>query len=281
MTTDATEGHDWGKSDFEDVYDRPDPRAYFTRLRPLDYRIPHHAQPVYRALAEERARRAPSRPPGAVVDLCCSYGVNAALLNHDLTLADLYAHYTSPDVAALTTEELARRDREFYAARRRADAVPVVGVDASPRAVAYARDVGLLDAAFAVDLETADACPDLARALGNAWLITVTGGLSYIGPRTFDRVLAHAPRDVQVAAFALRTVDYGPIAGVLRDHGLVSETSPELHPQRRFTDEDEQRRTVARVTALGMDPAGYEAEGYYYARYYHSRPAEPLAPLAP
>ncbi|GHG61365.1 hypothetical protein [Streptomyces griseocarneus] len=277
MTADAGEGHGWGKSGFEDVYDRPDPRAYFTRLRPLDYRIPHHAQPVYRALVEERARRARSRPPAAVVDLCCSYGVNAALLNHDLTLADLYAHYTSPEAATLTTAELTRRDKEFYAAHRRADAVPVIGVDVSSRAVGYARDVGLLDDAFAVDLETDDACPGLARALGNAWLITVTGGLSYIGPRTFGRVLAHAPRDVRVAAFALRTVDYGPIAAVLRDHGLVTETSAELHPQRRFTDDAEQRRTVDRLTALGMDAAGYEAEGYYYARYHYSRPVEDVA----
>ncbi|MFB6812383.1 hypothetical protein [Streptomyces sp. NPDC056387] len=80
-----------GMTSFDDVYGLPDPRGHFGRLGPYGYQTPGHAQPVFRALAGELP---PERR--AVLDLCCSYGIDAALLNHDLTLDDLYAHYTSP-----------------------------------------------------------------------------------------------------------------------------------------------------------------------------------------
>src|ERR1700754_3826918 len=34
-----------GKADFTQIYDRPDPRAYYATLGPLDYRIPELAPP--------------------------------------------------------------------------------------------------------------------------------------------------------------------------------------------------------------------------------------------
>lgn len=270
MTADAPGRR--GMSSFEEIYDRPDPRAYFARLAPLDYRIPHHAQPVFRAAVAELARRRPGVPV-TVVDLCCSYGINAALLNHDVTLSDLYDRYTDPATAGLSRAELVAADREFYAARRRPDAVPVVGVDVSPQAVTYAADAGLLDAAFAENLEAGPASAALAAALAPADLVTVTGGLSYIGPRTFDAVLTAARGRVRTVAFAVRPVDYRPVADVLRRHGLVTRTSELTYPQRRFTGPEERRNTLERVRAAGLDPAGREAEGYYHAALHVSRPA--------
>ncbi|MFF9849425.1 hypothetical protein [Streptomyces litmocidini] len=46
-----------------------------------------------------------------------------------MTLQELYEHSTSPQVAPLTTAELIKEDRRYYAARRRTDAVPVIGLD--------------------------------------------------------------------------------------------------------------------------------------------------------
>ncbi|MFI1973285.1 hypothetical protein [Streptomyces cinnamoneus] len=267
----------WGKSSFEDVYRRPDPRPYFTRLAPLRYQIPHHAQPVFRHALAARATAHPGAPV-TVVDLCCSYGINAALLNHHVTLRDLYDRYTGPDTTGLSTEELLASDKEFYAARRRADAVPVVGVDASPEAVAYAVAVGLLDAAFAENLETAPAGEALNEALASAALITVTGGLSYIGPRTFDAVLTPNRRTAWVTAFAVRPTDYRPVADVLRRHGLTTGTSARTYRQRRFTDAAEHQRILARLQAAGLDPNGKEADGYYHAALHESRPGNGFSP---
>ncbi|KPI32344.1 hypothetical protein OV450_6982 [Actinobacteria bacterium OV450] len=255
-----------GMTSFDDIYGLPDPRGYFGRLRPYGYQTPGHAQPVFRALAGELP---PERR--TVLDLCCSYGINAALLNHDLTLDDLYAHYTSPRAAGLTTAELMSADREFYAARRRRDAVRAVGVDVSRPALEYAVAVGLLDEGHCVDLETTDPGERLRRSAAVTGLITVTGGTSFLTERTFARLLTAAGRPVPVAAFVLRTHDYRPIAGCLESYGLTVERAGTTRPQRRFTDVREQRLAVAGVTALGEDPAGKESAGYFHTRLHLAR----------
>ncbi|MFF4289438.1 hypothetical protein ACFY0R_29640 [Streptomyces sp. NPDC001633] len=283
---------------FDDLYDQPDPRAYFRVLGALDYRTPHHAQGVFRrllraAVAAAPKDRAAGRRPATVLDLCCSYGINAALLNHDVTLAELAAHYTSAAAAGLSTAQLIERDRQFYAARRRPDAVPVVGIDIAAPAIGYARAVGLLDAAFAENLETTEPSPALRRALGGLRLITVTGGASFLSARTFRSLLATDAarkdgRDLPwVAAFVLRTGSYRPIADGLARLGLTTEKdTTRTYPQRRFTDADEQEYAVAAVTAAGDDPSGKESLGHFHTALYVSRPAaqaaaQPLSTLLP
>ncbi|MGN5381337.1 hypothetical protein ACQ4WX_41685 [Streptomyces lasalocidi] len=268
----GTEGTAGGKARFDDIYGRPDPRPYFGRLAPLEYEIPHHAQPVFRQAAARRAALDDARTGrSAVLDVCCSYGINAALLNHDVTLAQMYERYTSPDRQALSTAELKASDKAFYAARRRPDAVPVFGLDVSAPAVRYAQDVGLLDAAFTDDLEQGSPGPGLSRALAEVGLITLTGGGTYVTARTFTALLDGARRPVWVSAFVLRTVSYRPIARTLAAHGLnTTVDASRTYPQRLFTDEREQRYAIAAVRALGADPAGREESGRFYCLLHES-----------
>ncbi|MFB7915483.1 hypothetical protein [Streptomyces sp. NPDC056061] len=273
------EATDGGMTPFDDIYDQPDPRAYFRVLGPWEYRTPHHAQDVFRRVLDAcgNATDAPG-PPMTVLDICCSYGFNAALLNHHLTWDDLHDHYTSARAAALTTAELIDWDREFYAAHRRPDAVPVIGLDAAPRAIAYARAVGLLDEAFAENLESGPAGPDLCRAVRHTRLITITGGTSFLSPRTFRPLLENARGPVWVAAFALRTGSYRPIADCLEEFGLVTEKATgRTFAQRRFTGAQEQRYAVEAVTAAGEDPRGKESDGYFHTALYLSRSATDAA----
>ncbi|PZH02130.1 hypothetical protein C1I97_21870 [Streptomyces sp. NTH33] len=263
-----------GKSRFDDIYDRPDPRAYFSRLAPLEYEIPHHAQPVFRQVAAERAAVDDGRPRKSVVlDLCCSYGINAALLNHDVTLAEMYERYTSRTARTMSTAELIAWDKEFYAQRRRPDAVAVIGLDVSAPAVHYALAVGLLDAVFTDDLEQGPPSPRLSRALAEAGLITLTGGGSYVTARTFAALLDSVRRPMWVSAFVLRTVSYDPVVRTLAAHGLRTTVDPSrTYPQRRFTDVREQQYAIAAVRALGGDPAGREQAGRFHTLRYESRP---------
>ncbi|MER6149567.1 hypothetical protein [Streptomyces hirsutus] len=273
----GTEGARGGKSRFDDIYDRPDPRAYFRLLAPLEYEIPHHAQPVFRRVAAERAALDDGRPHRpTVLDVCCSYGINAALLNHDVTLAEMYERYTSPACRTMSTAELAARDKEFYAERRRPDAVPVFGLDVSAPAVHYALEVGLLDAAFTDDLEQGSPGPGLNRALAEVGLITLTGGGSYVTARTFTALLDGARRPVWISAFVLRTVSYQPIVRALAAHGLRTTVDvSRSYPQRLFTDERERQYAIAAVRALGGDPAGREEAGRFHTLHYESRPDTP------
>ncbi|MEU9012311.1 hypothetical protein AB0D12_21610 [Streptomyces sp. NPDC048479] len=272
MTGDRTSATP-GKTRFDDIYNQPDPRAYFRRLAPLEYEIPHQAQDIFRRTRADRAAVSGTGGPVTVLDLCCSYGINAALLNHDLTLAELYAHYTGAEAAALTPAELIERDKEFYASRRRADASPVIGLDAADRAVDYALAVGLLDEAYAENLEERPIGPHLRRAVADTGLITVTGGIGYITRRTFESLLESARSPVWVTAFVLRTVPYQPVISSLADYGLVTETDPsQTYPQRLFSDPAEKRNAIEQVLLLGHDPAGLEADGRYYTQLYQSRP---------
>ncbi|MEV6560505.1 hypothetical protein AB0M22_32625 [Nocardia sp. NPDC051756] len=174
---------------FDDIYDQPDPRAYFRALAAYEYRTPHHAQRIFRrAVAARRARTADP----TVLDICCSYGINAALLNYDLTLNDLYAHYLSPQAAALTTAEPIDWDRVFYTAHRRPDAVPILGLDIAANAFAYARAVGLLNEGFTENLETSAPIAALLEAIRRTQLITITGGPSFLSASTFHPLLPRA-----------------------------------------------------------------------------------------
>ncbi|MEU5951297.1 hypothetical protein [Streptomyces sp. NPDC047525] len=262
-----------GKTRFDDIYNQPDPRAYFRTLAPLQYEIPHQAQDVFRRTLAQRSAVRGTGLPVTVLDLCCSYGINAALLNHDLTLEELYAHYTSDEAAALTRGELIESDKEFYASRRREDAVPVIGLDTAENATRYALEVGLLDEAYAENLERHPPSDELRRAVGRVGLITVTGGIGYITHHTFGALLDATRVPVWVSAFVLRTVPFTEILTVLDAHGLATETDPErTYPQRLFSDPGEQSSAVDQVLKAGDDPTGLEADGRYYTRLYQSRP---------
>ncbi|MFF7457060.1 hypothetical protein [Kitasatospora sp. NPDC008115] len=276
---------------FDEIYDRPDPRSYFGVLGALEYRTPHHAQGVFRGLlgpAGLSGGRGPAGGPRAtVLDVCCSYGINAALLNHAVTLEDLRERYTSPQVARLTTAELIESDRAYYAARRRPDAVPVVGLDISAPAIAYGRAVGLLDEGFVENLETAAPSPELYRATRGTRLITLTGGASFLSARTFRPLLEGMAQPSWVAAFVLRTGSYRPIADGLVPLGLVTEKdTSRTYPQRRFTDPAERDFAIAAVAAAGDDPRGKETDGRFHAALHLTRPAaeaaaRPLRTLLP
>ncbi|MFI1203216.1 hypothetical protein K2224_36135 (plasmid) [Streptomyces sp. BHT-5-2] len=280
MTHTTSTGTDWGKAHFEAIYNCPDPRRYFGTLQPLEYQIPHHGQAVFRALADALQRRRGDRPPLRVVDLCCSYGVNAALLNHRLTLDDLYDRYTGGGPGAPAGDALARADRAFYAGLRRPGAARVTGIDAAGHAVGYAVAAGLLDDGFAENLEADAPSPQLCRTLDGTDLITVTGGVGYITARTFGRLVDCVTAPPWVAAFVLRTVSYRPVSALLARAGLVTERlTTRTFRQRRFADEAERRAAFEALAARGLTTGGKEADGFYHAELYVSRPAADVAAL--
>lgn len=261
-----------GKADFDDIYGRPDPRAYYSRLGSYDYEIPQHGKTVFQQILEVLPTDNPT-----VVDLCCSYGVNAALLKHDIELDELYDHYCSPDVAGLTSDALAQYDRQFYSDRRVPDAPEVIGLDAAAPAIEYALGVGLLDHGASEDLETRDPSPGLASAMSQTDLVTVTGGIGYVTERTFDRLLGCTDPDRRpwVASLCLRTVPFEPIAECLESHGLVTEHLEDVSfPQRRFATQEEQESALSALARRGLSPEGREAEGSYFVDVYLSRPVD-------
>ncbi|MDQ6840430.1 MAG: hypothetical protein M3137_19370 [Actinomycetota bacterium] len=277
-----------GKANFDSVYNGHDPREYYAELGSLGYEIPHHGQQLFSALLDAQAAQRGEGEP-TVLDLCCSYGVNAALLRCDLTMDDLVSHYRSPDVAALSAEELTELDRGYYADHLLSDPPSVAGLDVSDRAIGYAEKVGLLQHGAVENLEEAPPSPDLARVVGEADLITVTGGVGYITAKTFAHLFDARDGGATpwLAAFTLRRFSYHDIADVLAERGLTTERLlGRTFPQRRFSCDEERDFTLRHLDESGLDVTGKEADGSFHTEFYLSRPAaevaeRPLAELLP
>jgi len=275
-----------GKADFDHIYDRPDPRDYFRTLGQLDYEIPQQAQPVFQSLvtALRSGDGGDGDKPLRILDVCCSYGINAALLRCEVSMTELFARYSNVALDELSTAELTEADKAYYQQRFRRDDVQVSGLDAAGKAVAYGCQVGLLDSGWTENLEADDPSRGLTEHLESMDLITTTGGVGYITERTFDRVVKARPGRPApwVAAFVLRMYSYDRISATLAEHGLVTERLTGVSfPQRQFAGEAEQEATVRQVRKRGLDTAGLEDAGRYYADFYLSRPtADAVEPLA-
>jgi hypothetical protein len=267
-----------GKASFDHIYNLRDPREYFRTLWTLDYRAPQNGYPLFSTLVQATRRDGSGSEEVRVVDLCCSYGINGALLKYDVTLDDLYERYRSEELASLSSEELAAADAEFYGSRKRETPPRVVGVDAAENAVSYARRAGLIDGGFAENLEEDEPTDALRKAVSKTDLLIVTGGVGYVWERTFDRLLGCITEEgdvAWVATFPLRMVDYRPIAKVLSNYGLVTEKlSNHTFAQRRFVNTKEQEYVLHELASMGIDPDGKEATGRYHTDFYLSRPPD-------
>src|SRR5690606_11792823 len=137
----------------------------------------------------------------------------------------------------------------------------VIGLDVAGNAVDYAVEVGLLDRGVVANLEEEEPTPEVAKAIGAADLVTVTGGIGYVTERTFDKLLGCSESDHKpwVAALCLRTVPFEPIAECLAGQGLVTEQLDGVtFPQRRFTDANEREYALRELEAMGIEPDGRE-----------------------
>jgi hypothetical protein len=258
------------KANFDDIYTQPDPRRYYNVLSRLDYQIPRRALPVFQAVLEASRRDGHNR---TVLDVCCSYGINSVQLFAPDDSQSAAAWYAGRDAARLSTAELAEADRRRYAGRQ--GGLTVLGLDASAPAIGYARRAGLLTWGWAEDLETRDASPELVAGIMDVGLIISTGGVGYVGRRTFGRMLraVRDPENLWLAIFVLRVFDYTPIADLLGSYGLVTENLGMTFRQRRFADDAEQQAAIHDVRRRGLDPAGKEASGWYHAECFLTRPA--------
>lgn len=257
------------KACFDEVYDAPDPRAYFTALGRLDYQIPSQAKPVFRAVM-----RAMGRDRIDVLDIGCSYGVNAALLRYDLEFETLVDRYDRPEMAQRSTAEVILDDAAHFAGLREETPMRFVGLDVAAEAAGYAKAVGLIDAAVVANLEDRPLTEAEAALVEGADLIITTGAIGYVTRRTFARLLdARRGAPPWVAAFALRQYPFDEIAEALAARALDTATLEDrLFPQRAFQDAEEAEGAIAAVRAAGRDPEGVETRGGYFAEFHLAAP---------
>lgn len=271
------------KANFSQIYNLPDPRAYFSVLHRFGYVVPGEARPVLaRVIEAVRERRHLS--PVSVLDFGCSYGVNAALLKFGLTLDELYGHYDCPRLRDLSPQQVLEEDVAFFRPRADSDGIRMIGADIAERAVAYGCAAGLLDASVTENLEEDEPSAETAAKLEGVDLIATTGCVGYVSERSFRRILRciRTRAAPWVASFVLRIFPYEEIAAALAAFGLETEKlEGRTFVQRRFVDRDERHYALRTLEDLGVDPAGKEADGRYHAEFFLSRPPADIraAPL--
>jgi len=266
------------KANLDHIYDQPDPRNYFRELSKLDYAIPDLAKPIFQTLISHLRHR--ENGTIHVLDLGCSYGINAALLKYDLSMSELYQHWGNRALIASTLEEVVAHDRHFMGNLDEPDDIEVVGIDLAASAIAFARNAGLLDEELVINLET-DPLPEAAKEkLAPIDLVTSTGCVGYVTEKSFDRLLPAITQGQMpwMGNFVLRLFPFDAIEESLSEWGYVTEKlEGQTFAQRHFSSDDEQEQVLEQLCERGIDPAGQESEGSLLAEFYLSRPAEDVA----
>lgn len=268
------------KANMDHIYNQTDPRAYFRELKKLDYAIPQVAKPVFQKLIAALQQRRDDTIH--VLDLGCSYGVNAALLKHDLSMDELYDHWGQNTASDVTSETIIARDQRYFAECGEPEDIEVVGLDVADKAISYGEEVGLLDESIAANLETDSLSAAAKEELAPVDLVTSTGCVGYVTEKSFDRLLpAISPgQKPWFANFVLRLFPFDDIEECLNGWGYVTEKlENRTFFQRRFASTEEQEQVIEQLRDHGVDPQGLEAEGDLLAEFYLSRPEKEAATM--
>lgn len=260
------------KANFDDIYAKTDPCEYYRVLHGLDYIIPDLARPVFRRIVDELTQL--RGRPITVLDLGCSYGINAALLRHPIDMDRLAQRYRDLQAAGITGARVTELDTNYFRAWPRSTSARIIGLDISQPAIDYALGVGLLDEGFAEDLERNAPSPALTAALADVDLVISTGCIGYVTERTFATLMARIARPAPwVASFVLRLYPFDRIERCLAERSLATEKLESItFVQRRFHSEREFAETVTALERLGIDPRGKENEGLMQSEFFLSRP---------
>ncbi len=259
------------KANFDEIYTMDDPRAYFSVLGALDYMIPDVAEPVLRQIFAAKAQVDGVDP--LVLDVGCSYGINAAVHRFPLNFDTLRRRYARREIAALGSEEMARLDRNYFASWPDTGLARFIGLDMSAPAIRYAKSVGLLEDGVAADLEHEFLSPESAAIVGRADIILATGSVGYVTEKTSRKLLGAMDRTPWIVSFVLRMFPYDRLSAVFEERGLVTEKlAGAIFVQRRFCDANEFERSLATLHQRGIDTEGFESEGLFQAELLVSRP---------
>ena len=268
------------KADMDHIYNETDPRAYFHELNKLDYAIPDTAKLIFQALIGHL--QACQNDTVHILDLGCSYGINAAILKHDLSMDKLYEYWGQKKMMDATAEEVVVNDRQFFADTDSSADIEVIGLDLAEKAISYGVKSGLLNEGLVVNLETEALSVRAKEKLAPVDLVISTGCVGYLTEKSFDRLLPAVSEGHQpwIANFVLRLFPFDAIEKSLDKWGYVTEKlEGQTFFQREFASADEQDQVLKQLRDRGVDPTGKEAEGYFLAEFYLSRPKKDAAEM--
>jgi SAM-dependent methyltransferase len=278
VSDDTFEEINEAKSNMNHIYDQSDPREYFSELRKHDYVIPDGAKPIFQELiANLRQQR---KDNIHILDLGCSYGVNAAMLKHDLSMPELYDHWCDDVPAKATSREVVEADRRYFSNLDEQAEITVTGFDQANSAITFGEKSGLLDVGLAINLET-DPLPNAATEnLAQVDLVISTGCVGYLTEKSFERLLPALTQGQSpwIGNFVLQMFPFDAIEETLDDWGYETEKlEGQSFIQRDFVSAEEKRQVFEQLRSRGIDPETADTNDQIRAEFYLSRPASEVA----
>jgi len=258
------------KKDFSDIYTQKNPQPYLQEMKNLEYRIPDQTKPLYKHLAERIVNY--KKSPVKILDLGSSYGINSALLGHELIMSELDNFFeNNPESSLKATQnffdELPNNDPnlEFYLN------------DTSSEALEFAKKAGLCEESFCVNLEKEPIPSEFQQALREIDLIVSTGCVGYIGWKAFEKIFENIDSErtpLPLFAFTvLRIFQMDDIKQVFAENNFeLVKTKVGPLKQRKFHDEEEKIKTINLLREREIDTTGLEDNGYYFADFYVAGP---------
>lgn len=268
------------KAEFNGIYSLEDPRQYFSVLGALDYMIPDVAEPAIRQLLDARTRYEGGR--NTVLDIGCSYGINAAIHRFPVNFASLRQRYACREMMELSSEDLIKLDERYYSSWPNVGEGEFIGVDISEEAIRYANAVKLHTGGVAADLENDSLSAADAATVSRANVFLSTGAIGYVTHKTYDKLLESVETPPWIISFVLRMFPFDEFISTFEKRGLITEKlSGSTFVQRRFRDEEEFEQSLQALKAQGIDTSGFESDGLFQAELFVSRPeaavrAQPL-----
>ena len=178
-----------------------------------------------------------------------------------------------PEAIEETTAKISLQDSGFTIDDL--EDIKVIGLDQAENAIAFAIETGLLDEGIVANLETEPLSTLAKQTLAQVDLVTSTGCVGYLTEKSFDRFLPAVSEGQMpwIANFVLRLFPFDAIEKSLDKWGYVTEKlEGQTFFQRQFASDDEHDQVLEQLQDQGVDPAGKEADGHFFAEFYLSRP---------
>lgn len=261
------------KKDFTNIYTQKFPNSYLKEMKKLDYRIPDKTKPLYLSIMQQLYKKLSKKIN--ILDIGSSYGINSALMKHDLQMSEL-------DDFFLNENPTVEQSKRFFESLPDEDIMNFYQIDISEPALQFSENVGLCKKGICANLESGD-LP--VKEIPQSDMIIATGCIGYIGYKAFSNLFelikkrqsgydSSTPKNDPVFAFSvLRIFDMEKIEKTF-EHYEYSLVKSDLKPiqQRRFSDLEEKNNTLSLLHNKGIDTREFEDDGHFYANFYIASP---------
>jgi SAM-dependent methyltransferase len=242
------------KLNLSHIYNLRNPEPYYQFITQYKYDLPERAKSYFLKVINTY-RHYESLRDLKILDIGCSYGINAALLKFKKSIPEIYQHYTD-DSLDIKPAELSRRhlDSKWFHESSSDEGLQFIGLDSAENAVNYAVEAQLLQKGISTNLEKLPLSPEDSASLQDINLLISTGCIGYITEVTFDKILAAVRGINQLwgAVFVLKMFDLSEIQKTLAKYNLVLVETGVTVKQRSFSSVDEKESMINFIEKHGL-----------------------------